>query len=114
MYNLTKDDSKQITDITMVKCPNEGRYSKQKCNIKCNNVIENEQIQKFIKSSATISPTGNLGGTSLPPIGDSGMYIETSNNNSISTIVNHVSVSFERKGIIQTSHNSCNYNMISS
>ena len=59
---------------------------------------KNGKITNFIKSTKTNSPTGYLGATSLPPIGNSFMYIETSSNNH----GKNVFVSFERTDIIQT------------
>ena len=60
--------------------------------------INNGKIQDFTKSTKTNSPTGHLGATTLPPIGISFMYIETSSNNSGN---DDVFVSWERIDIIQ-------------
>ena len=62
-----------------------------------------------MKSTKTNSPTGHSGATSLPPIGNSFMYIETSTNNH----GNKVFVSFERTDIIQISKISFYYNRFS-
>ena len=66
-------------------------------------------IQIFIKSTKTISPTGYSGATSLPPIGNSFMYIETSSSNH----GNNVFVSFERTDVIQISNITFYYNRFS-
>ena len=41
----------------------------------------NGKIQNFLKSTKKSSPTVYSGAESLPPIGNSFMYIETSSNN---------------------------------
>ena len=51
----------------------------------------------FLKSTKTNSPTSNSGATSLPPIGDSFMYTETSSSNHGPNVV----VKWERTDIIQ-------------
>ena len=56
-------------------------------------------MNSFIKSSKTKTPTPITGGTSLPPIGDSRMYIEISAINYGQSVF----CSFERTDIIQTS-----------
>ena len=60
-----------------MRYPNIGSDLLQKWNIKCNNKNNQSRITDFIKSTKTNSPTGYSGATSLPPIGDSFMYIET-------------------------------------
>ena len=97
-YHLTKYDKIQITDTTIFIYPNTGGYLLQNWVIKCNN--NNGKIQNFIKSTKTNSPTGFSGATSLPPIGNSFVYIETSSNN----YDKNVFVSFERTDIIQISN----------
>ena len=57
-------------------------------------------LQNFIKSTKINSPTGFSGATSLPQIGNSFMYIETSSNNHH----NIVFVSFEGTDLIQISY----------
>ena len=96
-YILTKYDKIQITDTTFFKYPDTGGYLLQNSIIKCNDKNNKGKIQNFIKSTKTNSPTGYSGATSLPPIGNSFMYIETSSNNHS----NNVCVSFERTDIIQ-------------
>ena len=79
-YNLTKYDKIQLTDTTEMRHPNIGSELLQKWNIKCNNKNNIPKEGDFIKSTKTNSPTGYSGATSLPPIGNSLMYIETSSN----------------------------------
>ena len=54
-------------------------------------------MNNFIKSTKSSSPTGDSGATSLPPIGNSFMYIETTSNNHGDIVF----VSFERRDNIQ-------------
>ena len=100
-YNLTKYDKIQITDSTEMRYPNIGSDLLQKWNIKCNNKNNVSKVGDFIKSTKTNSPTGHSGATSLPPIGNSFMYIETSSNNHGHE---RVFVSWERTDIIQISN----------
>ena len=72
---------KKITDTTIIENPNTGGYLLQNWIIKCTDKNNNGKIQNFIKSTKTSSPTGYSGAMSLPPIGNSFMYIETSSNN---------------------------------
>ena len=108
-YNLTKYDKIQITDTTEMRYPNIGSGLLQKWNIKCNNKNNQSRINDFIKSTITNSPTGYSGATSLPPIGESFMYIETSSNNH----GNNVFVSWERTDIIQITNITFYYNRFS-
>ena len=108
-YNPTKYDKIQFTDTTIIKYPNSGGYFLQNWIIRCNDKNNNGKIQNFIKSTKTNSPTGYSGAESLPPIGNSFMYIETSSNNH----GNHVFVSFERTDIIQISNIPFYYNRFS-
>ena len=80
-YNLIKYDKIQIIDTTEMRYPIIGSDLLQKWNIKCNNKNNQARITDFIKSTKTNSPTGDSGATSLSPIGNSFMYIETSSNN---------------------------------
>ena len=109
-YNLTKYDRLQITDTTEIKYPNTGGYLLQNWNIKCNDKNNNGKIQNFIKSTKTNSPTGSSGATSLSPIGNAFMYIETSGNNSGNE---NVFVSWERTDIIQITNITFYYNRFS-
>ena len=109
-YNLTKYDKISLTDTTIMKAPNTGGYLLQNWVMKCNDKNNNGKIQNFVKSTRTHSPTGASGSTSLPPIGDAFMYIETSSNNSGS---DDVFVSWERTDIIQITNITFYYNRFS-
>ena len=110
IYNITKYDKIQITDTTEMRYPNIGSDLLQKWNIKCNNKNNVSKVGDFIKSTKTNSPTGHSGATSLPPIGNSFMYIETSSNNHGHE---RVFVSWERTDIIQISNITFYYNRFS-
>ena len=69
-------------------------------------MVKYKNFEKLTKSN---SPTGKSGATSLPPIGDSFMYIETSSNNT----GKNVFVSWERTDIIQITNITFYYNRIS-
>ena len=109
-YNLTKYNKIHLTDITEMRYPDIGADLLQKWNIKCNNRINQSRISDFMKSTKTNSPTRQSGAESLPPIGTSFMYIETSSNNHGS---DNVFVSFERSVIIQNSNKTFYYKRIS-
>ena len=81
IYNLTKYDKIQITDTTIVKFPNAGGYLLQNWFIKCNDINSIGKIQNFIRLTKTNSPTSQWGATTLLPIGNSFIYIETSSSN---------------------------------
>ena len=108
--NLTKENKIQIIDTTEIKYPNIGSDLLQKWNIKCNNKNNRSRLTDFKKPTKTHSPIGHSGATSLPPIGNSFMYIETSSINH-----NHerVFVSWERTDIIQISNITYSYNRYS-
>ena len=61
--------------------------------------MNNGKIQNFVKSTKTSSPTGNSGATSIHPIGDSFLYIETSSSHNGNCVF---FCSFERTDNIQT------------
>ena len=109
IYNLTKYNKIYITDITIMKAGNTGANLLQIWNIIANDRNNNGNIHNFLKSTKSNSPTGFSGATSLPPIGDSFMYIETSSN----IHGNKVFVSFERIDIIQISNITFYYNRFS-
>ena len=96
-YNLSKCNKIQITDLTTIKASNSGGYCLQSWNIKCNDA---GKVQSFLKSTKTNSPTGSSGAISLPSIGDSFMYIETSSDNN----GDNVFVSWEGTDIIQITY----------
>ena len=106
IYNLTKYNKIQLTDVTIMKAGNSGGYLLQNWNIKCNDINGNGKITNFVKSTKTNSPSSNAGATVLPPIGSAFMYIETSGSNS----GDNVFVSFERTDIIQITNITFYYN----
>ena len=109
IYNLTKYDKIQLTDTTIIKAPNSGGYILQNWNIECNDKNNNGKVNNFIRSTKSSSPTADSGVSSLPPIGDSFMYFETSS----STHGDNVFVSIERTDIIQISNITFYYNRFS-
>ena len=108
-YHLHKNDKIKITDMKIIKYRNTGGYLLQNWIINCNDRNNNGKIKNFIESTKTNSPTGYSGATSLPPMGNSFLYIETSSNNH----GNNVFVSFERTDIIQPSNITFYYNRFS-
>ena len=64
---------------------------------KKNDKINNSRIQSSLKPTKTKSPTGQVGATSLPPTGDSFMYIETNSGNN----GDNVFWSFKRTDLVQ-------------
>ena len=100
IYHLTKYDKIQITDTTIIKIPNTRDHLPQNWVFECNDKNSIGKIQNNTKSAKTNSPTGYSGATSLPPIGDSFMYFETSSNIHGNTVF----VGFERADIIQSSN----------
>ena len=109
IYYLTKYDKLKLTDTTIIKYPNSGGYLLQNWLIKCNDKNNAGKIQNFIRSTKTHSPSSNSGPESLPPIGDSFMYKETSSNSH----GDNVFVSFERTDIIQITNITFYYNRYS-
>ena len=109
VYNLTKCDKIQIADTTIIKRPNTCGNLLRNWIIKCNDKNINGTIQNFMKSTKTNSPTGYSRTTSLPPIGNSFMYVETSSSNH----GNNVFASFERTDNIQISKITFYYNRFS-
>ena len=109
-YNLTKYDKIQITDTTELRYPNIGSDLLQKWNNKGNNKNNQSRITDFMKSTKTNSPTGYSGAESLPPIGNSFLYVETSSNNHGHE---RVFVSWERTDIIQITNITFYYNRFS-
>ena len=108
-YNLTKYNKISITDITEKNFPNSGNALLQKWKIYFNNKNNQSRISDIIKSTKTNNPTGFSGATSLSPLGDAFMYIETSSNNHGPNVF----VSWERTDIIQTSNIAFYYNRFS-
>ena len=106
---MTKYEKIQTTYSTVMKAGITGGYLLRNWNIICNERNINGKKQNLIRSTKTNSPTGDSGATSLPPIDDSFMYIETSSNNH----GNNVFVSWERTDIIQFSNITFYYNRYS-
>ena len=71
VYNLTKYDKIQVTDITENKSPNTGANLLQEWIFQCNDKNNNCIIHHFIRSTRTNSPTSQSGATNLPPFGNS-------------------------------------------
>ena len=95
--------------MTIINYPNSGGYLLQKWNIKCNDKNKAGKIQNFIRSTKTNSPSSNSGATSVPPIGDSFLYIETSSDNHGPNVF----VSWERTDIIQITNQTFYHNRFS-
>ena len=110
IYHLTKYNKYYLNDITSMISPNSGLYLLQKWSIECKDRNNNGKVKNFIKSTKSTSPTGMSGADSLPPIGSSFMYIETSGNNN----GNYTFVRLIRTDIIQISNISFYYNRFSS
>ena len=109
IYKLTKYNKIQLTDISVIKAGNSGLFVLPKWRITCNDKNNTGNLNRFIKTTKTNSPTSESGATSLPPIGSAFMYIETSGNNN----GNNVFVSFSRTDIIQITNISFYYNRYS-
>ena len=108
-YNLTKYNKIQLTDTTVMKFGNTGGYLLPCWKIVCNDKNGSGKISNFVKSTKTSSSTPDSGATSLPPVGNTYMYIETSSNNN----GNNVFCSFERTDIIQIINITFYYNRFS-
>ena len=108
-YNLTKNDKIHLTVITTIKIGNIGADLLPYWKIICSDVIINGKIANFLKATKSSSPTGDSGATSLPPIGNSFIYIETSAGNH----GNKIFCSSERTDIIQITNITIYYNRFS-
>ena len=106
---LTKYDKIQLIDVTEVRYPNKGDSLLAKRRIKNLKKNNGANLGNFLKSTKTNSPTGDSGASTLPPIGNNCMYIETSSNNQ----GNIVFVSYERTDIIQITNIKFYYNRFS-
>ena len=107
VYNLIKKI--QLTDTTTNKYPNSGGYLLQKW-------LKNVMIRLMLVKDKTLydqkktnSPSSNSGAESLPPLGDSFKYFETSSNNHAGIVF----VSFERTDVLLTSNKTFYYNRYS-
>ena len=109
IYNLTKYNKIQLTDLTVIKAGNSGGYLLPYWKIECSDRNKIGKITNFIKSTKTNSPTGDSGASALPPIGTAFIYVETSGNNN----GEDVHVSLERTDIIQITNITFYYNRFS-
>ena len=110
IYHLTKYNKIQIVDMSEIKFLNIGSDLFQKWNFKGNNKNSDSKVGNFKKSTKSYSSTSYSGATSIPPIGNSFVYIETSSNNHGHE---RVFVSWERSDIIQSSKIPFYYNSFS-
>ena len=109
-FNLTEFDKTQLINLTKIRSPNIGSDLLPKRIIKCNNKNNGAKVGNFLKSTMIYSPTGESGATSVPPIGSSFMYIETSSNKQGHE---RVFVSWERTDIIQIPNSTFYYDRFS-
>ena len=109
-YKSAKFNKVNITDITEMRSANSGQSLLQKWILKCLNRNYNARSNTFLKSTTSSSPTAENGATTIPPIGWTFMYIESSGNNHGA---NHVMVSLERIDIIHISNIKIFYNRFS-
>ena len=108
-YNLSRYDKIQLTDVTEIRYPNIRITLLPKWKLKNLYEINGAKLGDFLKTTSTNSPTSHSGATSLPPIGNSFMYIEAGSNNH----GNIVFVSFERADTIQINNIAFYYNRFS-
>ena len=108
-YNLSKYDRIQIIDITSERTSNTGGYVLPLWKVYCNDKNGGGKKSTFIKATKSSSSTNHSGATSIPPVGNSFTFIETSSNNH----GNNVYVSFEQAEIIQVSKIKFYYNRFS-
>ena len=92
-----------------MKHPNSGGYLLQNWVIECNDKNNNGKTENSMKSTKTSSPTQDSGATTMPPIGNSFMYLETNGNNH----EDNVFVSWERTDFIQNTNITFYYNRFS-
>ena len=109
-YTLTKYNKINITDKTENRNPNTGQSLLQKWVLNCVNKIYNGKINTFLKSTTSSSPTAESGASSIPPIGWSFIYMESSGNNHGANLL---SVSWKRSDIIYISNIKFYYNRFS-
>ena len=109
-YNLTKFVEIQLFDLTEIKYPNIDSYFLPKWNIKNLHKNNGAKVGKFLKSTITSSPRSESRASSVPPIGNSFMYIETSSKNHGH---GRAFVSWERTDINQISNILFYYNRFS-
>ena len=80
-FNLHINNKTQLIDTRRIISPNTGGYLLQRWLIQCIDKNGTGKIHTFVRSTQSTFPTGNSGASSLRPIGDAFMYIETSSNN---------------------------------
>ena len=105
---MTNYDKIQNTDTTIIKPLNDA-YLLPEWTVIFNDFHNNGKARNFKRATKTNSPTGYSGSKSLPPVGTTFVYIETSSINH----GNNVFVSFERTDIIQISNIIIYYNRFS-
>ena len=69
VYDFRKYNKQQLIDSTKNKLGNSGGYLLPLWNVECNDRNNNGNMTIFVRATKTITPTGNSGATSLPPIG---------------------------------------------
>ena len=107
--SLAKCDRQKYREKTILQKGNAGSNHLPLWKIGCNDKNGSGKLQKFFKSSKTLSPTPSSGAIKIPPIGTV-FYVETYQNNSGNE---SVFVSFEGIDIIQVSTTSFYYNRYS-
>ena len=100
IYNLPNFYKIQITDTTISKYPNDGKSSLQKWKNIYSDMNGNRRLNIVKKTKKTSSPTGDSGATTIPPLENSFMYVETS----LGGHGFNVFVSFVRTDVIQNSN----------
>ena len=80
VYNLTNYIKIQLIGTTIIEQGN-GQYLLPRWKVICNDKNINGVTRNFIRATEKNSPTSQPRATSLPPIGESFMYVETSSNN---------------------------------
>ena len=108
-YNLTKHNKIQLSNTTFIKQLN-GQYLLLQWKLICNDKNNNGIVFNFIRAARSSSPTDYSGASSLPPIGTSFTYIETSSKNHGHE---RVFVSWERTDVIQITNLTFYYNRFS-
>ena len=107
-YNIFKYDKIQLVDTTVIKHGN-GAYLLPRWKTVCIDKNNFRVTTNFIRATKTNNPTNDSRATSLPPIGNAFMYIETSSINH----GNNVFVSWERTDMIQIKNITFYYNRFS-
>ena len=95
---LQKRTENRFLYTTVVKTSKTGGYFLQQRNIKSNRKNNTGKLSKFIQTAKTNNPTGKNGTTSLLPIGDASLFIETRGNTGGDE---NVFINFERTVNIQ-------------